>query len=96
MIHDSRIDWPPPWGAPVTMCCFMDVESYDPVENDWDGFYGADVTIGVTWWDTWEEAITYWRDGIQHTYYMARSAAEGADMLIHDIDAIDRLAAKYT
>lgn len=64
MIHDSRIDWPPPIGSPVTFCCHLDVEPFNPEpgtgNHDWDDYVGADKTLGVTWWDTWEEAVRYW------------------------------------
>lgn len=79
--HDSRIDWPPPLGAPVTQCCHLDVEPYDPTVNDWEGSYGADVTIGVSWCDTWAEAIAYWRSETK--------------LGPSDIAALDALEARY-
>lgn len=94
MRHDSRIDWPPPLGAPVTMCCWEDVEAYDPSVNDWDGWHGADVTVGVEWWDTWAEAIQWWWEGVQHTTFLG-TPEQVADMLTDQMKEIAALEAKY-
>lgn len=94
MIHDSRLDWPPPLGAPVTMCCHLDAEPYDPTANHYDGYHGANVTVGVTWWDTWAEAIAYWRDVETRAQYVG-SPEQVERMRADNAAVLDRLERQH-